>query len=107
MDEDLSHLIFGIVMPVVVVTGSVLLFWVLPVWLGLRWAGRKGYSRLWMLFGLHPLGAWIAAAILQVLPPRSRCAGCDRFVRDDFSVCPYCGHRREKSAEVDVVEFVD
>lgn len=107
MQGESHDLIFGIVLPFIVVVGGVLLLWALPVWLGLRWAQQKGYSRLWMLFGLHPLGAWITAAIMQVLPARSRCEECGRFVRDDFAVCPYCGIRRSESAEVDEVEFLE
>ncbi|MBC8870158.1 MAG: hypothetical protein H8E44_12115 [Planctomycetes bacterium] len=105
MADGAYDLIFGILLPLVVVTLGVLLLWALPVWLGLRWAKRKGYSPLWMLFGLHPIGAWIAAAIMQYLPPKSRCPACERFIRNDFVVCPHCGRRTEEACEV--TEFFD
>ena len=106
MHEEASDLIFGILLPLVVLTLGVLVLWVLPVCLGLRWARQKGYSPLWMLFGLHPIGAWITAAILQYLPARSRCVECEQFIRDDFTVCPYCGHRMGGATEIDEVEFL-
>ena len=87
---DLLDFLFQVVLPFTVVMLGVLIFWVLPIYLGLRWARAKGYSPLWMLFGINPMGAWIAAAILQVCPPRERCVECQRFIRKDFEVCPYC-----------------
>lgn len=41
------------------------LIWFAPIWLGLRAAGRKGVSRHWMWFGVHPLGAWLAFLIIR------------------------------------------
>ena len=97
--------ILRILFPVVVVGGGVLIFWALPVWLGIRWAKAKGYSPLWMLFGLHPIGAWIAAAVIQVLPVRERCPECQDFVRADFNVCPHCG--QDLAAAEDEVELLE
>jgi len=87
---DLLDLFIQIVLPFTIVTLGLLIFWALPVYLGVRWARKKGYSPLWMLFGLNPMGTWIAAAILQYLPPRERCVECQKFIRTDFDVCPYC-----------------
>jgi len=68
----------------------VVLGWVLPITLGLRMADRKRYSRLWMLFGIHPVGGWIAYIVLACLPPRVQCPNCGGFVRPNFRLCPFC-----------------
>ena len=105
MEQSPSEIIFGIVMPVIVISITAFVFWILPVWLGIRWARQKGYSPLWMLFGISPVGGWIAAAILQYLPPRIRCAQCGRFVQRDFSACPWCRSNLHSPME-EVTEFL-
>jgi hypothetical protein len=64
--------------------------WVLPICLGVREARKKNYSPLWMLFGIHPLGGWIAFIVLACLPPRVQCRNCGGFVEANFRVCPFC-----------------
>jgi hypothetical protein len=64
--------------------------WVLPIILGVRQATKKNYSPLWMLFGIHPLGGWIAFIVLACLPPRVQCRTCGGFVAAQFRICPYC-----------------
>ena len=66
------------------------IFWALPVVLGVRTAKRKGYNPLWMLFGIHPVGAWVAFIVLACLDPRRRCQTCGAFVDRNFLLCPYC-----------------
>jgi hypothetical protein len=39
---------------------SILVFWLLPIVLGLRAARAKGRSLHWMWFGLNPITGWIA-----------------------------------------------
>lgn len=92
-DQFAADLLLTVFLPLAVMLGVLLLFWALPVYLGVRWARAKGYSPLWMLFGLHPVGAWIAAAVMGSLPARAQCLNCRAFVREDFALCPYCGYR--------------
>lgn len=47
-------------------------FWVLPITLGVRSAKRKGYSPLWMGFGIYPVAGWILLLVFVCLPPRAR-----------------------------------
>jgi hypothetical protein len=72
---------------------AVTLGWVLPIKLGLKAARRNGYSPMWMLFGIHPLGGWIAYILLAHPNPRFPCPHCKEFMRSDATVCPHC--RRE------------
>jgi len=39
--------------------------WIPPIVLGVKWARLKGVSPHWMWFGVHPLGAWIAFAVIR------------------------------------------
>jgi predicted RNA-binding Zn-ribbon protein involved in translation (DUF1610 family) len=49
------------ILAMVVVLG---LLWVLPIVGGLRCAKRNSISPHWMWFGIHPLGGWIAFAVI-------------------------------------------
>ncbi len=69
----------------------VVLFWVLPITLGVKILKRKGYSPYWMWFGVHPLAGWIMVIISASLRPRLRCEKCGGFVAHNFRLCPYCG----------------
>jgi hypothetical protein len=89
--------VFGHVAPLVLCCAfpfifvvAVFLLWVLPITLGLRAAHRNNYSPLWMLFGIHPLGGWIAYIVLANLPPRTQCTNCGGFVTVNFRICPHC-----------------
>jgi len=98
MNEQFApDLLLTVLFPLAVMLGVLLVFWVLPACLGVRWALAKGYSPLWMLFGLHPIGAWIAAIVMGSLPARAQCLKCRAFVRQDFALCPYCGYRGGES----------
>jgi len=69
---------------------GIVLFWALPVLLGVRWARQKGYSPLWMLFGIHPCGGWIAAFVMLLLPARILCLNCHQHFDPRFWRCPFC-----------------
>ena len=83
---------FGIGLGLVGLAVIVLLGWVLPITLGIHTAQRKGYNTLWMLFGIHPLGGWIAFIVLSFLPGRVQCPYCGGYVAANFRICLYC-HR--------------
>lgn len=64
--------------------------WVLPIWLGLRVARKNNRSGLWMWFGLHPIGGWIAFSVLASLPSLKICPLCGEKARFHAKICPYC-----------------
>jgi F0F1-type ATP synthase membrane subunit c/vacuolar-type H+-ATPase subunit K len=64
--------------------------WVLPIWLGLRAARRNNRSGLWMWFGFHPIGGWIAFAVLTSLPALKTCTQCGEKAKSHAKICPYC-----------------
>lgn len=66
------------------------LFWVLPIWLGLRAARRKNRSCHWMWFGFHPIGGWITFAVLASLSPLRVCPQCGEKSKSHAKICPYC-----------------
>lgn len=80
---------FGILGVLVFIT----LGWVLPIWLGLRAARRNSRSGLWMWFGVHPIGGWIAFAVLASLPPLKMCPQCGEKAKAHAKICPYCMSR--------------
>jgi hypothetical protein len=82
--------IFIVLMALVGAAMAIALLWVLPITLGIHQARKKNYSPLWMLFGIHPLGGWIAFIVLACLPPRVQCRNCGGFVAINFRVCPFC-----------------
>jgi len=70
----------------------VIIGWVIPLVLGIRTADRKNRSALWMWFGVHPLGGWIAYAVLAFLPPLKNCPQCAEKVKEKAKVCHFCQH---------------
>lgn len=74
----------------------VALGWVLPIWLGLRAARRNNRSGLWMWFGFHPIGGWIAFSVLASLPPLKMCPQCGEKAKSHAKICPYCMSRFEE-----------
>jgi len=68
----------------------VTLFWILPIALGVRVARRRNLSPLWMLFGIHPLGGWIACLVLALCRGKVECPTCGGYVRRNFRQCPFC-----------------
>lgn len=79
-------MLFGLV----AVAALIVLLWVLPITLGLRCARRKNYSPLWMLFGINPIGGWVAFIVLSSLPGRRQCPRCGGFIAVHWKLCPYC-----------------
>lgn len=72
--------------------------WVLPIWLGLRAARRNNRSGLWMWFGLHPIGGWIAFAVLASLPPLKTCPQCGEKAKSHAKICPYCMNKFDEQS---------
>jgi hypothetical protein len=73
------------VIPVLIV-----LFWVLPIVLGVRIARRKKLSPLWMLFGIHPIGGWVGCLVLALARGKVECGSCGGYIKPNFRQCPYC-----------------
>ncbi|GLH75072.1 hypothetical protein GETHLI_35750 [Geothrix limicola] len=71
---------------------GVIIFWVVPIWLGIRIAHKRNRSALWMWFGVHPLGGWITYAVLACLPTLKNCPQCAEKVKENAKVCHFCQH---------------
>ncbi|MEM9335597.1 MAG: hypothetical protein AAGA33_12165 [Pseudomonadota bacterium] len=69
------------------------IFWIYPIAKGLEVARSKNYSPAWMWFGIHPIGAWIAYAVLQSVAPLLECPQCAEKVKSHAKICPYCMYR--------------
>jgi hypothetical protein len=80
----------GIVLGLMLAILFIFLGWVLPIWLGIRAAKRNNRSALWMWFGIHPIGGWIAFAVLHSLPPLKVCSQCAEKVKAHAKICPFC-----------------
>lgn len=80
------EVILGILLALIFIA----LGWVLPIWLGLRAARKNNRSGLWMWFGFHPIGGWIAFAVLASLPPLKMCPQCGEKAKSHAKICPYC-----------------
>lgn len=74
--------------------------WVWPVRAGIRVARRKGRSPHWMWFGIHPLGGWIAFAVLSYARPRKVCPQCSESSPLHARNCPYCSFEFDLSAPI-------
>ncbi len=85
--------VIGFLLASLVFGSAIFLFWVLPIWLGLRWAKIKGVSKLWMLFGIHPVTGWIAFLVLKYgIEPRKKCRKCKESIIINAQICRYCGN---------------
>ena len=69
---------------------AVVIGWIVPITYGVQTAIREHYSPHWMWFGIHPVGGWIAFAVLSCLPPRVHCPTCFGIISPQFRICPYC-----------------
>lgn len=73
---------------------SFFLLWVVPIYFGLKWAKIKGVSRLWMLFGFHPITGWVTYLILRYgVEPRKQCDKCKEYIKLEAQICRYCGNQ--------------
>src|SRR5690606_19062868 len=92
-----------------VVVLIIFLFWVIPIWFGLKWAKIKGVSRLWMLFGFHPMFGWIAYLILRYgIDPRKQCDKCKESIKIEAQICRYCGNQMsQEEINNSIKEFED
>jgi len=73
---------------VAIVLGTIV--WLLPIYLGLSLAEKKGVSRKWMLFGLHPFSAWIGYLIISKKEALVACPKCLGKVDPKAEVCRHC-----------------
>jgi len=84
---------FDILIRIVGILLIIIVLWVIPIWFGLKWAKIKGVSKLWMLFGFHPMTGWIAYLILRYgVEPRKQCYKCKEAIKIEAQVCRYCGN---------------
>jgi len=87
-------------------TGAFLaIFWMLPIVLGLVWAKRNKISPHWMWFGIHPVGGWLAFAIIRWggridkvgdvavkwVAGKVACPSCGEFNPMNNAFCAQCG----------------
>jgi hypothetical protein len=85
--------VFGVMIRLVIFLVLIFILWVVPIWLGLKWAKIKGVSKLWMLFGIHPFFGWIAFLILKYgIDPRKQCNKCKESIKIEAQICRYCGN---------------
>jgi hypothetical protein len=82
-------------------------FWFIPIWFGLKWAEIKGISKLWMLFGIHPMTGWIAYLILRYgIDPRKQCEKCKESIKLEAQICRYCGNQMtQEEINISTKEF--
>jgi hypothetical protein len=78
-------LVLLVVIPVLIV-----LFWVLPISMGVCIARRRKLSPLWMLFGIPPMAGWIACLVLALSKGKIECGKCGGYVKPNFRQCPFC-----------------
>ncbi len=85
----------------------IFLFWVIPIWFGLKWARIKGVSKLWMLSGIHPLTGWIAYLILRFgIDPRKQCDKCKESIKIEAQICRHCGNKMsQEEINISIREF--
>lgn len=67
-----------------------LIFWILPLILGLRLASAKGITRKWMLFAIHPFFTWIGYLIIAVKDPKRECPHCYAKIDQRADICNQC-----------------
>ena len=89
MHQGARPLLMGIIL-LAVIPVLIVLFWVLPVTLGVCIARRRKLSPLWMLFGIHPIGGWVACLVLALSKGKVECAKCGGYVKPNFRQCPFC-----------------
>ncbi|MDH7913044.1 hypothetical protein [Winogradskyella sp. SYSU M77433] len=78
----------------VIVILIITFLWIIPIWFGLKWARIKKVSKLWMLFGIHPMTGWIAYLILRYgIDPRKQCNKCKESIKLEAEICRYCGNQ--------------
>lgn len=101
--------IFEGVLGFLVIILIVILFWVIPIWFGLKWAEIKGVSKLWMLFGFHPMTGWIAYLVLRYgIEPRKQCDKCKESIKIEAQICRYCGNQMsQEEIAVTIREYAE
>lgn len=77
--------ILGLVVMVVLIV-----VWVVPIKLGVKSARQKSISPAWMWFGVHPVGGWIAYAIIRWGIRRIECPSCHNKNPLTAKFCEHC-----------------
>lgn len=72
------------------VMATLIPLWIIPIRLGIQWAHRKGISPHWMWFGIHPVGGWIAFAVIRWGVNRIDCSSCNTPIPVTVQFCPNC-----------------
>jgi hypothetical protein len=80
---------------------ATLFFWILPLILGLRLAKKKGITRKWMLFGIHPFLAWIGYLVIAVSKAKRECPHCYAKINVQAEVCHICMRESAPQKEED------
>ncbi len=88
MDKSQLEMVIGILLSLAIIAVA----WVIPITVGIRNFRRKGYSPHWMWFGIHPLFGYIAMIVSLSIAPQKQCGNCGGYSKDNFRLCPYCGH---------------
>jgi hypothetical protein len=101
--------IFQGVLSILVPIAVIFFFWFLPIRLGLKWAKIKQVSKLWMLFGFHPMMGWIAYLILKYgIDSRKQCDKCKESIKIEAQICRYCGNEmNEEEIKISIKAFED
>ena len=85
---------FQVIIVFLVIATFVFFLWVLPIWLGLKWAKIKNVSKLWMLFGFHPVAGWITFLIIRYgIDPKKQCEQCKEHIKLEARICRYWGNQ--------------
>jgi len=83
---DLAESLFGWVFLLVF-----LAVWIAPPVIGAKKLERKGYSKHWLWFCLHPLSGWVMLYVVHKAKTKRKCPACCQFLEHTFKVCPFCG----------------
>ena len=82
------------ILRVLIPIAFIILLWIIPIKYGLKWAKIKRVSKLWMLFGIHPIFGWIAYLVIRYgVDPRKICNQCQEPIKLQAKVCRYCGNQ--------------
>lgn len=69
---------------------AVIVFWIIPVYLGIKTAKKKNISPHWMWIAIHPAFGWLAFIIVSVMKPKKVCSNCGETHKSYAVVCSYC-----------------
>ncbi len=64
--------------------------WFGPLVLGLNLAKRKGVSRNWLWFSVHPFLSWIGYLVVARKELKVQCPECYSDIHPKARICPFC-----------------